>query len=167
VSVDGELIASIGKGILALAAVSKDDTIKDSEKSANKLLNMKLWDDENGGRVCDSSNLSTLNSLQWESQELPSSFLFCKELLKLVAILAIKSRQANIARSGKRASKTSAEKSSVSLNSPSSPPPKRATNPTFTNPPAPTKARNSTRPSSRKCKTYTKRTGSKTGFSRL
>lgn len=50
VSVDGELIASIGKGILALAAVSKDDTIKDSEKSASKLLNMKLWDDEKGGR---------------------------------------------------------------------------------------------------------------------
>jgi len=50
VSVDGELIASIGKGILALAAVSKDDTIKDSEKSAGKLLNMRLWDDEKGGR---------------------------------------------------------------------------------------------------------------------
>ncbi len=51
VTVDGELIASIGKGVLALAAVGKDDTIKDSEQSASKLLNMKLWDDENGGRV--------------------------------------------------------------------------------------------------------------------
>jgi D-tyrosyl-tRNA(Tyr) deacylase len=51
VTVDGELIASIGKGVLALAAVGKDDTIKDSERSASKLLHMKLWDDENGGRV--------------------------------------------------------------------------------------------------------------------
>jgi D-Tyr-tRNAtyr deacylase len=51
VSVDGELIASIGKGILALAAVSKDDTSKDPERAATKLLNMRLWDDENGARV--------------------------------------------------------------------------------------------------------------------
>ncbi len=58
VSVNGELIASIGKGILALAAVSKDDTIKDSEKSASKLVNMRLWDDENGARVCVSRSQS-------------------------------------------------------------------------------------------------------------
>ncbi|KIW08958.1 D-tyrosyl-tRNA(Tyr) deacylase, variant [Verruconis gallopava] len=50
VSVDGKLIASIGKGVLALAAVGKDDTIQDSERAAGKLLNMKLWDDESGGR---------------------------------------------------------------------------------------------------------------------
>ena len=52
VSVDGQLVASIGKGILALAAVDRNDTIKDSEKTANKLLNMRLWDDEHGARVC-------------------------------------------------------------------------------------------------------------------
>ena len=52
VSVDGEIVSSIGRGILALAAVSKDDTIKDCERSANKLLNLRRWDDENGGRVC-------------------------------------------------------------------------------------------------------------------
>lgn len=51
VTVDGELIASIGKGILALTGVDRNDTIKDSERAANKLLNMRLWDDENGGRV--------------------------------------------------------------------------------------------------------------------
>jgi len=50
VSVDGNLIASIGKGILAFAAVSKDDTLKDSEQSAAKLLKMRLWDDDVGGR---------------------------------------------------------------------------------------------------------------------
>ena len=51
VTVDGNLISSIGKGILAFAAVSKDDTMEDSLKSANKLLKMRLWDDDKGGRV--------------------------------------------------------------------------------------------------------------------
>ena len=50
-TVDGKLVSSIGKGVLALCAVGKDDTIKESEASAAKLLKMKLWDDENGGKV--------------------------------------------------------------------------------------------------------------------
>lgn len=53
VTVDDVLIASIGKGILALTAVDKNDTVKDSEKAANKLLNMRLWDAEDGTRVCE------------------------------------------------------------------------------------------------------------------
>ncbi|KAF2399601.1 hypothetical protein EJ06DRAFT_511782 [Trichodelitschia bisporula] len=48
VSVDGKLISSIGKGLLAFAAVSRDDTLKDVEKSAAKLLKMRLWDDGEG-----------------------------------------------------------------------------------------------------------------------
>jgi len=51
VSVDGNLVASIGKGVLAFTAVSKDDTLKDSEQTAAKLLKMRLWDDDKGGRV--------------------------------------------------------------------------------------------------------------------
>lgn len=50
VTVDGELISTIGKGILVLAAVSKDDTEKDVESMAGKVLKLKMWDDENGGR---------------------------------------------------------------------------------------------------------------------
>jgi D-tyrosyl-tRNA(Tyr) deacylase len=50
VSVDGTLVSSIGKGILAFAAVSKDDTMEDSLKSASKLLKMKLWDDTEDGK---------------------------------------------------------------------------------------------------------------------
>ncbi|KAF1917632.1 D-tyrosyl-tRNA deacylase-like protein [Ampelomyces quisqualis] len=46
VTVDGQLISSIGKGILVLAAVSKDDTEKDVESMANKILKTKLWDDD-------------------------------------------------------------------------------------------------------------------------
>lgn len=52
VSVDGKIVSSIGKGVLAFAAVSRDDTLKDSEQCAAKLLKMRLWDDdsEKGGR---------------------------------------------------------------------------------------------------------------------
>lgn len=46
VTVDGQLISSIGKGILVLAAVSKDDTEKDIEFMAAKVLKTKLWDDD-------------------------------------------------------------------------------------------------------------------------
>jgi len=50
VTVDGNLISSIGKGVLAFAAIGKDDTMDESIKSASKLLKMKLWEDENGGK---------------------------------------------------------------------------------------------------------------------
>lgn len=46
-----ELVSSIGRGILVFAAVAPGDTEKDAESLAAKVLKMKLWDDENGGRV--------------------------------------------------------------------------------------------------------------------
>ncbi|KAF2848403.1 D-tyrosyl-tRNA deacylase-like protein [Plenodomus tracheiphilus IPT5] len=46
VTVDGQLVSSIGKGLLVLAAISKDDTEKDVEAMASKILKAKLWDDE-------------------------------------------------------------------------------------------------------------------------
>lgn len=46
VTVDGQLISSIGKGLLVLAAISKDDNEKDVEAMAAKILKAKLWDDE-------------------------------------------------------------------------------------------------------------------------
>ncbi|KAF2665322.1 putative aminoacyl-tRNA hydrolase [Microthyrium microscopicum] len=50
VSVDGKLISSIGKGVLAFAAVSKNDTMEDALKSASKLLKVRLWDDFEDGK---------------------------------------------------------------------------------------------------------------------
>ncbi|KAH8723374.1 D-Tyr tRNAtyr deacylase-like domain-containing protein, partial [Phaeosphaeriaceae sp. PMI808] len=44
VTVDGQMISSIGKGLLVLAAVSRDDTEKDIENMASKILKTKLWD---------------------------------------------------------------------------------------------------------------------------
>lgn len=46
VTVNGEVISSIGRGLLVLAAVSKDDTEKDIESMSSKILKLKLWDDE-------------------------------------------------------------------------------------------------------------------------
>lgn len=46
VTVDGTLVSSIGRGLLVLAAISKDDTEKDIESMASKIIKAKLWDDE-------------------------------------------------------------------------------------------------------------------------
>jgi D-aminoacyl-tRNA deacylase len=51
VMVDKELISSIGKGILVFAAVAPGDTEKEVESLAAKVLKMRLWDDDAGGRV--------------------------------------------------------------------------------------------------------------------
>lgn len=51
VTVDKEVISSIGRGILVFAAVAPGDTEKEAESMANKVLRMKMWDDEAGGRV--------------------------------------------------------------------------------------------------------------------
>jgi D-tyrosyl-tRNA(Tyr) deacylase len=46
-------VSSIGKGLLVLAAVSKDDVEKDAESMASKILRTKFWDDNKDppGRV--------------------------------------------------------------------------------------------------------------------
>ena len=51
VSVDKELVSSIGKGVLVFAAVAPGDTEKEADSLAAKVLKMRLWDDESGGRV--------------------------------------------------------------------------------------------------------------------
>ena len=51
VTVDDEVVSSIGKGVLVLAAMAPGDTEKESEVLATKILKMKLWDDDAGRRV--------------------------------------------------------------------------------------------------------------------
>lgn len=51
VTVDKQLVSSIGKGILVFAAMAPGDTEKDAEHLASKVLKMRLWDDDNGDRV--------------------------------------------------------------------------------------------------------------------
>jgi D-aminoacyl-tRNA deacylase len=51
VTVDKEVVSSIGKGVLVLAAVAPGDTEKEADSLAAKVLKLKLWDDDAGGRV--------------------------------------------------------------------------------------------------------------------
>jgi D-aminoacyl-tRNA deacylase len=51
VTVDKQLISSIGKGILVFAAVAPSDTEAEVDALAGKVLKIRLWDDEAGGRV--------------------------------------------------------------------------------------------------------------------
>ena len=50
-TVDSVLISSIGKGVLVFAAVAKDDTHKEVEAMAAKVLKLKMWPDDTGGTV--------------------------------------------------------------------------------------------------------------------
>ncbi|KAF1809725.1 hypothetical protein P152DRAFT_451679 [Eremomyces bilateralis CBS 781.70] len=50
VTVDDKLISSIGKGLLVLVGVSKDDTLKDVESMASKVLKFKMWEDDKGAK---------------------------------------------------------------------------------------------------------------------
>merc|ERR550525_2331131 len=55
VSVNGELISSIGRGIVALIGIHRDDTVKEMEYIVRKLVNLRLWDDEKGRRWAKSA----------------------------------------------------------------------------------------------------------------
>lgn len=48
VTVNDQVVSTIGKGILVLAAVGPNDTKKDAESMASKVLKMKLWPDDGG-----------------------------------------------------------------------------------------------------------------------
>lgn len=57
VTVDKEVVSSIGKGILVFAAVGVGDTEKEADYLANKVLRLKFWDGDNGATVCTNSTL--------------------------------------------------------------------------------------------------------------
>jgi len=50
VSVNGELVSSIGKGMCVLVGISRDDTDSDIEYIVRKLLNVRLWENAEGKR---------------------------------------------------------------------------------------------------------------------
>jgi len=47
VEVRGEAVGSIGEGVLIFLGVSKDDTEKDCDYLANKIVNLRIFPDEN------------------------------------------------------------------------------------------------------------------------
>lgn len=48
VTIDGELYSSINAGMLVLLGVTKDDEKVNAEKLAQKLLSLRIFEDENG-----------------------------------------------------------------------------------------------------------------------
>ncbi len=48
VSVDGKVVNQIEKGLCLLVGVRVDDTLEDADKLVNKVLNLRIFDDENG-----------------------------------------------------------------------------------------------------------------------
>ncbi|KAL2162381.1 hypothetical protein VTH06DRAFT_7294 [Thermothelomyces fergusii] len=50
VTVDEKIVSQIGKGVLVFAAMAPGDTEKEAESLAAKVLKLKLWDDDSGGR---------------------------------------------------------------------------------------------------------------------
>jgi len=55
VSVDGEVVSSIGRGIVALIGIHRDDTEKEMDYIVRKLTTLRLWDDEKGRRWAKSA----------------------------------------------------------------------------------------------------------------
>lgn len=47
VKVNNEIVGEIGKGFLVLVGISKTDDLKIADKMTNKLLNMRIFSDEN------------------------------------------------------------------------------------------------------------------------
>jgi len=50
VTVDGQLISTISKGLLIFAAIDKNDTPKEVESMAGKVLKVKLWNADDGSK---------------------------------------------------------------------------------------------------------------------
>ena len=50
VKVDGEMISSIGKGLCVLVGIHRDDTKKEMEYIAKKILSIRLFDDPQTGK---------------------------------------------------------------------------------------------------------------------
>jgi D-tyrosyl-tRNA(Tyr) deacylase len=48
VTVDGKLVGKIGRGVLVLLGVSQKDTEKDVAYLVDKILNLRIFEDENG-----------------------------------------------------------------------------------------------------------------------
>ncbi|XP_076236793.1 D-aminoacyl-tRNA deacylase isoform X3 [Calliopsis andreniformis] len=51
VSVDGDIISSIGNGLCVLVGIKKDDSLEDMNYIVRKILNTKIFDGDNDKRT--------------------------------------------------------------------------------------------------------------------
>ena len=55
VTVEGEVVSSIGKGMVALIGIHKDDTKVEMDYIVRKLVSLRMWDDDTGRRWAKSA----------------------------------------------------------------------------------------------------------------
>ena len=55
VTVGGEVVSSIGRGIVALIGIHRDDTRADMDYIVRKLVSLRMWEDEAGRRWAKSA----------------------------------------------------------------------------------------------------------------
>ena len=48
VKVGNEVVGHIGKGLLVLLGVARDDTVKDADYLVNKIINLRIFEDQDG-----------------------------------------------------------------------------------------------------------------------
>ena len=53
--VEGEVVSSIGKGMVALIGIHKDDTKVEMDYIVRKLVSLRMWDDDTGRRWAKSA----------------------------------------------------------------------------------------------------------------
>eukprot|EP01116_Phalansterium_solitarium_P007743 TRINITY_DN20614_c0_g1_i1.p1 TRINITY_DN20614_c0_g1~~TRINITY_DN20614_c0_g1_i1.p1 ORF type:complete len:153 (-),score=29.72 TRINITY_DN20614_c0_g1_i1:95-553(-) len=55
VTVEGKVVSSIGRGLVVLVGIEQSDTEKDAEFIGRKILNARLWENEESGKAWDRS----------------------------------------------------------------------------------------------------------------
>eukprot|EP00092_Neocalanus_flemingeri_P094878 GFUD01120688.1.p1 GENE.GFUD01120688.1~~GFUD01120688.1.p1 ORF type:complete len:154 (-),score=63.14 GFUD01120688.1:104-565(-) len=55
VTVEGEVVSRIGKGMVALVGIHKDDTKVEMDYIVRKLVSLRMWEDESGRRWAKSA----------------------------------------------------------------------------------------------------------------
>ncbi|KAE8268015.1 hypothetical protein A4X09_0g4321 [Tilletia walkeri] len=69
VTVSGEKVSEIGRGILALVGVAEGDTEREAEQLANKITSLRLWD-ESVGAPSSSSSVGETEGAEGEAKSL-------------------------------------------------------------------------------------------------